>query len=142
MIKVVFFLLTLFATEHTSCLKCFSKYSPHFAGYFMEASDCPGATLRNSTLDDQNIVCCILDGAIVPSVPKNIEVSLEIYLHMVGETTRTRALYPFYMEALSTAGISSKHEIAAFTAQVRLMSAKHLVHLALVNMLEERYMRY
>ena len=84
----------------------------------MEARDCPGATLRNSTLNDQKLVCCILDTAPVPSVPKNINVSFETYLDLVGETTRTRALYPFYKEALHTAEMWSKHEIAAFTAQV------------------------
>lgn len=90
----------------------------------MEARDCPGATLRNSTAEDPNIVCCILDSAITPSIPQNINVSLETYLDMVGDTTRTRALYPFYMHSLSLlseAGIpSSTHEIAAFTAQVSL----------------------
>ena len=84
----------------------------------MEARDCPGATLRNSALNDQKLVCCILDTAPVPSVPQNINVSFETYLDLVGETTRTRALYPFYMEALDTAEMSTIHEIAAFTAQV------------------------
>lgn len=86
----------------------------------MEARDCPGATLRNSTLQDPNTVCCILDSALVPSIPPNINVSLESYLKMVGDTTRTRALYPFYMQALSEAGMTSGQEIAAFTAQVGL----------------------
>ena len=109
--------ILLFA-EHVSCLKCLSKYPPYFTGYYMEARDCPGAALRNSTLNDQKLVCCILDTAPVPSVPKNINVSFETYLDLVGETTRTRALYPFYMKALHTAEMSSIHEIAAFTAQV------------------------
>lgn len=86
----------------------------------MEAADCPGATLRNSTLKDPNIVCCILDTAMIPSIPPNIHVSLQAYLNMVGDTTRTRALYPFYMQALSDAGMTSKREIAAFTSQVSL----------------------
>ena len=109
--------ILLFA-EHVSCLKCSSNYPPYFTGYYMEARDCPGATLRNSTLIDQKLVCCILDTTLVPSVPQNINVSFEAYLNLVGETTRTRALYPFYMEALNIANMSSKHEIAAFTAQV------------------------
>ena len=108
--------ILLFA-EHVSCLKCLSKYPPYFTGYYMEARDCPGATLRNSALNDQKLVCCILDTAPVPSVP-HIIVSFETYLDLVGETTRTRALYPFYMEALVTAEMSTIHEIAAFTAQV------------------------
>ena len=109
--------ILLFA-EHVSCLKCSSNYPPYFTGDYMEARDCPGATLRNSTLNDQKLVCCILDTTLVPSVPQNINVSFEAYLNLVGETTRTRALYPFYMEALNIANMSSKHEIAAFTAQV------------------------
>ena len=84
----------------------------------MKAEDCPGATLRNPTLVDVNIVCCIFDTAMIPSIPQNINISIDAYLHMVGDTTRTRSLYPFYMQALSTAGILSKQEIAAFTAQV------------------------
>ena len=112
--------ILLFA-EHVSCLKCLSKYPPYFTGYYMEARDCPGAALRNSTLNDQKLVCCILDTAPVSSqknVTQNIIVSFETYLDLVGETTRTRALYPFYKEALHTAEMWSKHEIAAFTAQV------------------------
>jgi len=86
----------------------------------MEAGDCPGATLRNSTIKDPSIVCCILDSALIPSVPQIVSVSLESYLDMVGDTTRTRALYPFYLQALSDAGITKTHHIAAFTAQVSL----------------------
>lgn len=86
----------------------------------MEARDCPGATLKNSTIKDPDIVCCILDSAVIPSIPQNISVSLESYLDMVGDTTRTRALYPFYLQALSDAGIWRRREIAAFTAQVSL----------------------
>ena len=78
----------------------------------------PGSHPKNSTLNDQKLVCCILDTTLVPSVPQNINVSFEAYLNLVGETTRTRALYPFYMEALNIANMSSKHKIAAFTAQV------------------------
>ncbi|KAJ7337912.1 dendrite reproteinration [Desmophyllum pertusum] len=104
--------------ESVNGLKCFSKYPPYSYGYYMEAADCPGATLRNSTLKDPNIVCCILDTAMIPSIPPNIHVSLQAYLNMVGDTTRTRALYPFYMQALSDAGMTSKREIAAFTSQV------------------------
>ena len=87
----------------------------------MEARDCPGATLRNSALNDLKLVCCILDTVPVSSqknVTQNIIVSFETYLDLVGDTTRTRALYPFYKEALHTAEMWSKHEIAAFTAQV------------------------
>ena len=112
--------ILLFA-EHVSCLKCLSKYPPYFTGYSMEARDCPGATLRNSALNDLKLVCCILDTAPVSSqknVTQNIIVSFETYLDLVGDTTRTRALYPFYKEALHTAEMWSKHEIAAFTAQV------------------------
>lgn len=86
----------------------------------MEASDCTGATLRNSTTKDPNIVCCILDSAIIPSIPQNVSVSLESYLDMVGDTTRTRALYPFYLQALRDARITRRRHIAAFTAQVSL----------------------
>lgn len=111
---------SFFVTENVKCMKCFSKYSPDFRGYFMEARDCPGATLKNSTIKDPDIVCCILDSAIIPSIPQNISVSLESYLDMVGDATRTRALYPFYLQALSDAGIWRRREIAAFTAQVSL----------------------
>ena len=109
--------ILLFA-EHVSCLKCLSKYPPYFTGYYMEARDCPGATLRNSALNDQKLVCCILDTAPVPSVPQSIFLSFEKYIDLVGETTRTRALYPFYIEALHTDEMLSMHKIAAFTAQV------------------------
>ena len=86
----------------------------------MEARDCPGATLRNSTVKDPNIVCCILNSVIIASIPRNASVSLDSYLDMVGDTTRTRALYPFYLQALSDAGITRRRHIAAFTAQVSL----------------------
>jgi len=86
----------------------------------MEARDCTGATLRNSTVKDPNIVCCILESAITPSIQQNVSVSLESYLDMVGDTTRTRALYPFYLQALSDAGITKRRHVAAFTAQVSL----------------------
>ena len=113
-------LSSFFGTENVNCIKCYSKYSPYFRGYFMEARDCPGATLRNSTIKDPNIVCCILDSAIIPSIPQNVSVSLESFIDMVGDTTRTRALYPFYLQALSDAGITGRLHIAAFTAQVSL----------------------
>ena len=99
--------------------QCASEYSPYFSGYYMKAMDCPGATFRNSTFEDVNIVCCVFDTAMVPSIPQHINVSVEAYLSMVGDTTRTRALYPFYTQALSAAAISSTQDIAAFTAQVR-----------------------
>lgn len=98
--------------------QCVSTYSPHFRGYYMKVMDCPGATLRNLTLADDTVVCCVFDTAMVPSILPNIDVSMEVYLDMVGDTTRTRALYPFYMQALNMAEISDKQEIAAFTAQV------------------------
>ncbi|KAL9984676.1 hypothetical protein ACROYT_G007000 [Oculina patagonica] len=116
--RTILFIVLFLLQEKANCLKCYSKYSPYFRGYYMEARDCPGATLRNSTLTDPNTVCCILDSTIVPNIPQNINVSLESYLKMVGDTTRTRALYPFYMQALSEAGITSRQEIAAFTAQI------------------------
>ncbi|KAL9984678.1 hypothetical protein ACROYT_G007002 [Oculina patagonica] len=116
--RTILFMVLFLLQEKIDCLKCYSKYSPYFRGYYMEARDCPGATLRNSTLTDQNTVCCILDSTIVPNIPQNINVSLDSYLKMVGDTTRTRALYPFYMQALSEAGITNRQEIAAFTAQI------------------------
>ena len=118
-VKSHLILLSLFRTDNVECVsQCVSRYSPYFRGYYMKVMDCPGATLRNLTLADDTVVCCVFDTAMVPSIPPNIDVSMEVYLDMVGDTTRTRALYPFYMQALSTADISGKQEIAAFTAQV------------------------
>lgn len=84
----------------------------------MKVVDCPGATLRNSTLADESVVCCVFDTATVPPIPQNVNVSMDAYLRMAGDTRRSRDLYPFYIQALNTAGISWKWEIAAFTAQV------------------------
>ena len=113
-------LSSFLVTENVNCIKCYSKYSPYFLGYFMDARDCPGATLRNATIKDPNIVCCILDSAIIPSIPHPVSVSLKSFIDMVGDTTRTRAMYPFYLKALSDAGINERRHIAAFTAQVSL----------------------
>lgn len=121
-------------TENVNCIKCYSKYSPYFRGYFMEVRDCPGATLRNSTITDPNIVCCILDSTVIPSIPQNVSVSLESFIDMVGDTTRTRALYPFYLQALSDAGITGRRHIAAFTAQVSLKM--------ICNVLTEKICKY
>ena len=109
-----------FFSDRVECVnQCVSRYPSYFRGYYMKASDCPGATLRNASLTDGDVICCIFDTTIVPSIPQNVSVSREVYLAMVGDTTRTRALYPFYMKALSTADIiGNKLEIAAFTAQV------------------------
>ena len=109
-----------FFSDRVECVnQCVSRYPSYFRGYYMKASDCPGATLRNASQTDGDVICCIFDTTTVPSIPQNVSVSREVYLTMVGDTTRTRALYPFYMKALSTADIiGNKLEIAAFTAQV------------------------
>jgi len=114
-------LVTLFFfSDRVECVnQCVSRYPSYFRGYYMKVDDCPGATLRNESQTDREVICCIFDTTMVPSIPQNVSVSREVYLAMVGDTTRTRALYPFYMKALSTADvIGNKLEIAAFTAQV------------------------
>lgn len=84
----------------------------------MEAKDCTGATLRHNCTGGPSVVCCIFDSNPVPSIPDGVLITQEVFYRMAGYTARTRALYPFYVQALTDANIRDFQEATAFTAQV------------------------
>ena len=99
--------------------KCYSKYKPTGYGYCNEPQDCTGAALtRKCNNENSTTVCCIQGSSISPTSP-TVLISRETFYHIVGETLRTQAVYPFLNQALTDANITTQDEIAVFIAQVR-----------------------
>ena len=87
------------------------------SGLCSQLDECTGAVFRapNECVGQQ--VCCI-DDDVKPSYKENALFTRDMFLKVVGNTTRSRELYYYLIEAFGYAGIEGEYQIAAFVAQV------------------------
>ena len=98
-----------------SATSCQGKYEATLVGECMEIDVCTGAALAGNCSQSQT--CCVADVA-SPDVVENFYLTKEIFLKIVGNTTRNSALYAYLVESMNIAEVQTPFQVAAFVSQL------------------------
>jgi len=76
-----------------------------------------GAALA-STCTTQGHICCVPEPDKAPKEVANQIITKAIFLKIAGNTIRNNALYRYFTESVTLAGIRTEYQIAAYLAQL------------------------
>lgn len=96
-----------------------------FAGNCIDRAQCTGGTFNGQCPGLSNILCCVAETRSVASVPDSPILSLTQFQALFTNVSpaRANALYPYFLDSLAVADITTCLRVAAFTAQVGHESA-------------------
>jgi hypothetical protein len=114
-ISLVLFLIVECALSQS----CTSRYGNALDGECKLVEECTGAALAGNCAD-QDRICCVVDSP-PPDLSEHGKLKKDIFLKLVGNTTRNRAMYTFFLDSMRLAQINGRYEefkISAYFAQL------------------------
>ena len=111
-ISIVLSILNQIIQTQTICNNDYGNQ--RYNGVCKQVDDCIGAGLKGNCLN--SLVCCIQDDKQAPNIPENSFIKKNLFLNLVGNTTRNEYLYNFFAESLNEAGIFNQYRAAAYFA--------------------------
>ena len=116
---LILYIIAYFATclSLANSQACVNKYGSQNTGQCQGVDECRGAALIGNCPSSQ--ICCIQDTNPQPAVPANMKLTKNMFLKLVGSTTRNDYMYNYVAASMQTAGVlANDHQIAAYLSQL------------------------
>ncbi len=95
------------------------SHAQDMVGTCQNISVCTGVAVKSSNCSTTGFVCCIEELHTEPHfLNENPILTRDIFLKIVGNTSRNRAMYFYFVESLAYAQIQSEFQLAAYLAQL------------------------
>ncbi|CAF0704553.1 unnamed protein product [Brachionus calyciflorus] len=113
---IFIFLIESSKTQTTSPRpKCKTTYGSPLDGECKLVDECTGAAMKGNCAN--NLICCVPD--IAKTVAENSFIKKSLFLKYVNNTARNNALYGFFVESMTSAGVGGNiYKAAAYFAQL------------------------
>ena len=113
-------LLTVVLLLHvTSGETCKGSIDGEFVvgGTCQNIDECTGAAISSNDCSSSQ-TCCFNDQTPASTNVENKDLTLDIFLKVVGDTKRNRALYFYFVDSMKDANIVTNYEKAAYLSQL------------------------